>query len=96
MKRFSDFKIKTRAAGFTGDSIKITRILNKEITVIDYKIEPSNFNGNRLTLQIEMNGTKHIIWTGSAYLLAAIEQIPKPEFPFKTTIIEEDEKYLFS
>jgi len=101
MKSFKDFGIKTEVEKkFTGDKIKIVKILNKEITILDYKIEDSNFkggNGKRLFLWIEVDGTKRVLFTAGQQLQKTIEEIPKVGgFPFKTTIIEEDEQYLFS
>jgi|ERR1041385_3879344 hypothetical protein len=100
MKSFKEFNIKTEVEKkFTGDKIKIAKILNREITVLDYKIEPSNYkggNGMRLVLWIEIEGTKRIVFTGAQQLQKSIEEVPKADIPFKATIIEEDEQYLFS
>lgn len=100
MKSFKDFGIKTVIEQkFTGDKIKITKILNKEIYVHDYKIEDSKFEGGtgkRLFLQIVFETQKRVLFTGAAQLIKDIELVPKTEFPFKTTIIEEDERYIFS
>jgi hypothetical protein len=41
MNRFSQFNIKEPARGFEGGKIKMSRILNKEIVVHDFKIEES-------------------------------------------------------
>lgn len=91
MRQFSEFGIKPKPAGFIGDKIKFSRVLNREIIVHDYKIEDSKFKGKRLDLQIELNGTKHILFTGSKTLIDMIQSVPKENFPFKTTIITENE-----
>lgn len=97
VKSFKDFGIKTDYAGFTGEKIKISKVLNKEITVHAFKIEPSKFNqGNCLNLQISINDTMHIVFTGSGVLTDLIKKVPENGFPFKTTIIEENERYQFS
>lgn len=96
--KFSDFKIKTPTQSLVGDKIKVARILNREITVIDYRIEPSKYgdSGRCLYLQIEMNNTKHVVFTGSSPLIQQIEQVPREGFPFLTTIIKDDQRYEFT
>lgn len=97
MKSFKDFGIQTTQQAFVGDKIKISRILNREITVHNFKIEDSKqFKGKCLHLQVEVNGTKSVIFTGSAVLLDAIAQVPKDGFPFTTTIVEENDRYEFT
>lgn len=91
MRQFSEFGIKPKPAGFIGDKIKLTRVLNREIIVHDYRIEDSNFKGKRLDLQIEINGNKHILFTGSKTLIDMIQNVSEEDFPFKTTIITENE-----
>jgi hypothetical protein len=83
---------------FSGDKIKVSRILNVEITVFEYKIEPSKQkeNSNYMTLQIEKNGIKHIVFTGSKVLMQQIKQVSKEQFPFSTTIVGEKEYYEFT
>lgn len=98
-KTFSQLGIKTSFQGFTGDQIKIAKVLNKEILICDYRIGPSRYpdkgNGKRLDMQIEMNGIKHIVWTSSTILQDQILQINKKDFPFKTTIMLENERLEF-
>lgn len=96
MKKFSSFGIKPDIKTFMGEKIKIDRIINREIIVSDYKIEPSNFEGDRLTLQIEVSGDHRIVFTGSKILTNLIKQIPKSEFPFSTTIVKDRECYEFT
>jgi hypothetical protein len=68
--------------------------------VTDFKVEDSKFekkgSGKCLTLQIEHNNSKHIVFTGSAGLINQIEQVPKDKFPFKATIIRENEMFQFT
>ena len=45
VKKFSDFKIKPVETKFTGDKIKIEKILNKSIQVEYFKITESKFKG---------------------------------------------------
>ena len=99
MKQFKDFGIKPTLQSLTGDKIKIERILNREIEVYDFRIEDSKFgNGSNkcLYLQIAIGDTKHVVFTGSTVLIQLIEQVPKSEFPFKTTIIKENDRFEFT
>lgn len=98
MNAFKDFQITTSQKAFTGDKIKIDRILNREIVVTDFKVEDSKFEkkGKCLTLQIELNNSKHVIFTGSIGLIQQIEQVPKDKFPFRATIVKENEMFQFT
>lgn len=99
MNQFSTFGIKPQSPGLEGDKVKIDRILNKPITVHAYRIGPSNFpdkgNGKRLDLQITVDNTKRIVFSGSGVLMEMIERVPKNGFPFQTTIVKENDRYEF-
>lgn len=99
MKQFKDFGIKPTLQRLTGDKIKIDRILNKEIVVCDYSLEDSKFgNGNTkcLYMQIEIDNAKRVVFSGSKSLMELIEQVPKSEFPFKTIIVKDNERFEFT
>jgi len=100
MKAFSQFGIRSESQRFVGDKIKIVRILNRKITVIDYRIEESKFQqggGDKcLHMQIELDGTKHVVFTGSRNLAEVIQKIPKADFPFTTTIVKDNDMYEFT
>lgn len=96
MKNFRDFGITTTTKGFEGDKIKIERILNREITVHDFKISDSKYEGQRLDLQIELNNNKHVVFTASKYLRELIEKIPRTGFPFITTIVKNNDRFEFT
>src|SRR5687767_11975005 len=100
MNQFKDFGIKAPAPAFSGDKIKMNKILNKEVIIHRYKIEESRFkdkgNGKRLDMQIELNGNNYIVWTSSVVLQETIKQIPAANFPFTTTIVLENERYEFT
>lgn len=98
IKQFKDFGIKPVSKGFEGDKIKIGRIINREIVVVGYKIEDSKFEGKGkcLYVQIEIDGDRRVFFTGSNTLMELIQQVPKANFPFKTTIIKENERFEFS
>jgi len=99
MKSFKDFGIKPALTSMLGDKIKIDRILNRQIIVHDYRIEDSKYgNGSSkcLYLQIELNGIRNVVFTGSAVLIDLIQQVPKSEFPFTSTIIKDNERFEFT
>lgn len=98
MNQFKDLGIKPTVKGFTGDKIKIDRILNKAIVVHEYKIEDSKFEGKgkRLDMQIEVDGAKRIVFTSGTGLIETIKQVPKDKFPFSTVIIKNDERLEFT
>lgn len=99
MKQFKDFGIKIPSQNFVGDKIKMNRILNREIVVFDYKLEDSKFANCKskcLYLQIAIGETKHVVFTISQFLTKAIQEVPKKDFPFTTTIVEDNKRLEFS
>jgi len=95
---FKDFNIKPKPLNFVGDKIQMAKIFNFEIKVFYYKIEESTKKENTkcLTIQIEKQGVKRIIFTGSTTLMEQIERVPKDKFPFNTKIIMGDnDRYEF-
>lgn len=99
MNQFKDFGIKPQSKAFEGDKIKIDRILNKKISVHDFKIEQSKYEkgtGKCLYMQIEVDAQKRVLFTGSASLMDMIQQVDKSNFPFETTIIKENERFQFT
>lgn len=100
MHSFKDFGIKPKIKSFEGEKIKIERIINKVIIIEDFKIGVSKFkekgNGDVLTVQIMVDNTKRVLFTGSVNLMEMIQQVPKEQFPFTTTIIRENERFEFT
>jgi hypothetical protein len=101
MKSFSQFNIKITSKSFQGDKIKMSKILNREIVVHHFKIEDSKHfkekgSGKCLQLQISMNANMHVVFTSSSGLLEAIKQVPEDSFPFTATIIEDNDRYIFT
>lgn len=99
MNEFKSFNIKPSAKSFEGDKIKIDRILNKSIIVLDHKIEASKYdkgNGKCLYLQIIVDNNKRILFTGSVTLMEMICQVKPEQFPFQTTIVRETERFQFT
>lgn len=96
-KKFSQLGIKQPdIQSLTGDKIKINKILNREILVTRFRIQNSKYTDKRLDLEFKLGESNHIIFTGSKTLMDTITQIPQEDFPFLTTIIEEDERFKFS
>jgi hypothetical protein len=94
MKDFSELKIKIESKRFVGDKIKINKVVGKKIIVHAFKIKPSKFEdaGNCLTLQIEIENEKRVIFTrGSALIDVLIQADPINDLPFKTTIVRDDD-----
>ncbi|MEJ0030914.1 MAG: hypothetical protein WDO15_11315 [Bacteroidota bacterium] len=98
MNSFKDFNIKTKINSFVGDKIQVTKILNMQVKVVAFKIEPSKKKEGTdfLTLQIEKSGELRIVFTGSRVLIDQIRQVPEEKFPFTTTIRRDNEYYEFT
>ena len=101
MNSFSQFNIKPTTKGFEGDKIKMSKILNREIVIHDHKIDESKCfrergSGKCLQLQITLNSEKHVVFTGSSYLIAQIQQIAANDFPFSATIVKDNERFMFT
>lgn len=98
MNNFKDFNIKPELSPFTGDKIAIKRIFNVPIKVLSYKVEPSKHKkgSDFLTIQIEHQDEKRVIFTGSSILIKQIQRVPKDKFPFITTIKNNNEYFEFT
>ena len=91
MKTFSQFKIQATNK-FTGTKLQVDDLLNSEIIIHDYKIEPSKQKEGTscLHLQIQKDEKMHVFFTGSMNLMDIIKQISKEDFPFKATLVKEN------
>ena len=96
-KKFSDFAKEPEL--LDGSKIKIEAVLNKEILVTGYRVQESKFNKSNnpkcLTIQIIMDDTKHVIFTGSKVLIDQMERY-KDEIPFIAIIKKIDKYYTFT
>ncbi len=96
-KRFNDFAREDRP--LEGSKLKIDEIINREILVKDFKVRNSRFEKKDcekcLTLQFEMNGELHVLFTGSNVLIDQIEKY-RHEIPFLTTLKKIDRYYTFT
>lgn len=100
MHTFKEFGITATIKSFIGDKIKMSKILNKQVNVLDFKINDSKYhekgNGKCLHLQVDLSGIMHVVFTGSVNLMDMIQKVPTDKFPFSTIIIEENERYQFT
>lgn len=98
MNSFKEFNIKPEINNYTGEKIQVKKLLNTEIKVLDFKIEPSKAKPGTdlLTLQIEKSGDKRVVFTGSKVLINQISKVPKEKLPFSTTIKGDNDYYEFT
>lgn len=98
MFNFKDLGIKPTESTFTGKKIEIDDILNTEIIVEGFKIKDSTKKQGTqyLTLQIEKEENKRVVFTGSKNLMDLINQVPEDKFPFKTIIRKNDKRLEFT
>jgi len=86
MKRFCDF---AKEKVLDGEKLRIDDVINEEVEIINYSIKnskyPKNNSGKYLTLQIERNKCKYVIFTGSDVLIEQMEKYGM-ELPFIATI----------
>lgn len=100
MHKFTELGVTIHSKSFSGEKININDVLNVEIVVEDYKVEPSKYSKYKtsecLYLQIRHQGKQRVIFIGGTRLIEAIRQVPKDKFPFTTTIKYDNKTYLFS
>lgn len=97
MKQFNELGIKDEKKGLVGDKIKVERILEKQITIIDFDIVDSKFDGKCLQVQIEYNNEKRVIFTSAKRLISTMEKVDKTSLPFSTIIKkQEDDTFKFT
>lgn len=98
MTNFKDLGIEVEVTHFAGKSIRVEEILNVPIKVYAFKIEPSKkkANSDYLTLQIEIDERKRVIFTGATILIQTIKKVPTDKFPFTTTIVKRNEYLEFT
>lgn len=95
LKRFADFAKPPDL--LDGDKISIDRAVNRELTVLAYRIGDSKFDdrtahGKCMTMQVELAGERRVIFTASAVLMEQLQQY-KDELPFMATIQKIDKYY---
>lgn len=97
MKKFSDFA--SPKVALDGDKIKLDDLVNREIVVLGYRIEKSRYSKNKsgdyLTLQVEVDGSRRIVFTGSDVLIDQLREYGK-EAPFSSVIRKVNRFYTLS
>ena len=80
-----------------GKKKRLEEILDKPISVVDFRITKSNKRENSDCLQIQflLDGEVYIFFTGSVVLIDQIQAV-KEKLPFKSTIVKIDKYYSFS
>jgi len=80
--------------GMEGPKIDVNKLFGREIVVHKASIEPSRLPGKEnekcLWLQISVSGAKHVVFSGSVYLMKQIKAVAEEDFPFSTTIVKKD------
>lgn len=96
MKKFSDF---AADKNLDGDKIKVDKILNQEIVVVDYRVTESRYKKNKsgkcLHLQIRFNDENRVVFSGSDVLIEQMEKYGN-QCPFKSTIRKINNYYSFT
>lgn len=100
MNRWADLNIPLpERKNFIGEKISMSKILNKDVEVLDYKIEDSKKceGGKCLTLQLRFAGESRVLFTGAQFLIKQIEKVEKNNLPVVVCIVkQEDGSYLFT
>lgn len=99
MHRFSDFAQEDEKP-LDGEKVKLDSVLNKEISIIGYKIRPSKYKDrNSLCATVQFSfgekGERKIFFTGSEVLIGMLKKYER-EIPFLTVIEKIDKYYTFS
>ncbi len=94
MKSFSDFCDEIKP--LEGDKMRLDDAINIALVVTGHKIVQSKFKEAKcLHLEVEIDGVKRVIFTGSTILIEQIEKYHS-EIPFSTTIIKNKRYYTFT
>lgn len=99
-KKFSELGIETTQKKFVGEKIRLGKVLNTEIVVHFFSINPSKYpeKGSDVCLwiQISIEDKKHVAFSIAKGLIETIQRIPIDAFPFVTKISNENEIYEFT
>jgi hypothetical protein len=89
MKKFSDMNIKVESDRkmFDCEKVQISDIVNCEVEVLDFVGGVKTAHGeDRYIVHIKVDGKEKKLFTNASNIKSALEQIPKEDFPFTTTI----------
>ena len=85
MKKFSEIRHSNDCL-FEGTHLKIDEILDKEITLLGFKVQKSKLNNDDyVIIAFELKGEKHVTFTGSKILREKLAEYAN-EIPFSVTI----------
>lgn len=94
MNKFSDLMIEPYKKVFVGDKIKVANVLDKEITLVDFRIvdskHPKEPGDKCIHLQIEFKEEKRVMFSISKYLIDIAKRVDKEKLPLTTTIIKQE------
>jgi hypothetical protein len=98
MQRWSEFADEVKP--LEGEKISITDVLNREIVVKSARISESKYkdrreDGRLVTMQIELEGKPHVLFTGSEVIAGQVQKY-LDRMPFSATIVKVDRYYTFS
>lgn len=100
MRKLSELKIELTSPALRGKRIEIEDILDTEIPIYDFSIEPSKFPkkpGDKcMYMQTKVDGKDRVILTIGKTLIALMEKVDKKELPLTAKIIKIDKRYEFS
>ena len=89
MRRFSELGIKQvdDKKIFNCQQVSISDVINCEIEVLDFIPNMKTSHGdNRYLVKFRQDGQEGKFFTNSSAIKSVLDQIPKDEFPFLTTI----------
>lgn len=94
MQRFSEF---AEEENFDGDKIPISDILNKEVTVLRFRVGDSKKReGTKyITIQVEVDGKHRVVFTGSEVLYNQLMKYQE-HLPFIAIIRKINDFYSFT
>ena len=99
VQSFSSLNIKIGEENevFVGKKKDMEDVIDQPIVILDYKVKPSIYADKYdrcLHLQIEMDGKKCVVFSGSKYLIMQIEQVAKEQLPLSTVIKKQQNRSL--
>lgn len=81
---------------YIGNKIYPPEIFDKLITIFAFRIGPSKFKERGydrcIHMQIEVDGVKKVLFSGSKNLCELADEIDKDKLPLTTTIIKRENK----
>lgn len=94
---FKELGIEKDTEKFVGNKIDIDKLFGVEIEVLKFRVTDSKYykkegTSKRLDIQIKHEDKLKVTWTSSGVLIRTLQKIPADRFPFKTTIIKDEDR----